>query len=94
MIRPYVHVTCQSPQLNLYQSLWENTYDSSWIARDLGQTVHLVANTHILHQVSQIGQSMALVVFGLFFVFLDGMYRNHEDDLMETISDKRGKSHG
>lgn len=51
-------------------SLWENTYDSSWIARDLTQSAYFSQYLDVLSQIGQLGINLALVLYGIFYVYL------------------------
>ena len=50
-------------------SIWDNTYDSSWIARDLTQTLALLDGSTLFHQIGQFGINVALVIYEIFFVY-------------------------
>lgn len=88
MIRQYVHITSQTPHLDLYRSLWENTYDSSWIARDLTQTMLSLYGTSTFHQIGQLGINVTLLVFSLINVMVMGQYRSDEDDTYPEFGQK------
>jgi len=80
MYVPKPHVLAQNPHTDVYAHLWSNMDDSSWIARDLAQTVHNLAGMHVVGQIGQVGINLTILIFGLLFVFVDGQYRQVEDD--------------
>lgn len=85
MISDEVRTMCQTPHPDLHYALWCNLDDSSPIAVSVTQTMAQSETLHILNQIGQLGICASLVLFSLMFVFLDGMYRNHEDDIATQI---------
>lgn len=73
-----MRVVGQGPHPDLHYALWSNLDDSSWVARDLAQTVTAMGKTGILHQIGQMGISITIVVLGLFLVFLTSMYEERQ----------------
>lgn len=91
MIVPKPHVLAQNPHTDIYAHLWSNLDDSSPIAVTLTQTMHNVANCHILHQIGQLGINATIVALVTLFVFVDGMYREVEDSTYPFKSDEIGQ---
>lgn len=62
---------------------WANLYDSSWIARDLSQTMTSMDGADRLHQIGQLGITATIVIFGLLVVYLTDLYQEVKSDVRE-----------
>lgn len=65
-----MYKTDKGAYMEIDPPLWENTYDSSWIARDLAQSVLNAQYLDILSQIGQIGINVALAIYGIIYVYL------------------------
>ena len=86
MYVPKPHVLAQNPHTDIYAHLWSNTDDSSPSMVTITQTLTNMEHMHILSVIGQVGINTTLVILGIMFVFLTGMYEDHEADIEEQRS--------